>query len=337
MCQYQAVDGVATDWHHVHYSSFARGGAGLVMVEATAVVPEGRISPACLGLWDDAHTRAFEPIVRSVHGVGGKIGIQLAHAGRKASTYPHLPGFDDTSVPISEGGWETVGPTAEAFPGLAAPRALDSADIEGVIDAFVRAADRAVEAGFDLIELHGAHGYLFSSFLSQLVNTREDAYGGSLAHRAQPLRETVRRIRGHHPLLPVTVRISASDWLDEGFTPEDGAELARMLADDGADLIDVSSAANVPSSPITVGPAYQTPFAGIVREGGLPVGAVGMIVNGEQAETILVTGLADVVFIGRAALKNPMLPVQWAHDLRWDDATELVSPSYARAWPKRRR
>lgn len=336
MCQYQATDGIASDWHHVHYSSFARGGAGLVMVEATAVAPEGRISPACLGLWSDAHARALDPVVRLVHAVGGKIGIQLAHAGRKASTYPHLPGFPNGSVPADEGGWETVGPTAEAFPGLAAPRALNAADIEGVITDFVDAADRAVVAGFDMIEIHAAHGYLFSSFLSPLVNTRTDAYGGSLAHRAEPLRETVRRIRGQHPQLPITVRISASDWLEEGFTPDDGAELARMLAHDGADLIDVSSAANVPTSPIIVGPAYQTPFAATVRQGGLPVGAVGMIINGEQAETILVTGLADVVFIGRAALKNPMLPLQWAHDLRWDGATDLVPPSYAMAWPKRR-
>lgn len=335
MCQYQATDGIANDWHLVHYGALARGGAGLVMVEASGVVPEGRISPGCLGLWSDEHTKALREVVNVVHRWGGKIGIQLAHAGRKASLYPMLPGLPEGSIPIEDGGWETIAPSAVAFTGLREPKKLTLEGIEELIEQFVVAADRAVEAGFDVVEVHGAHGYIISSFLSPLSNFREDEYGGSLENRAKLLRKIVKRIRDNHPDLPLVVRISASEWRDDGFTPKDGAQLAKMLKEDGADLIDVSSAANVAEARIKAGPGYQTSFASEVRKGGLPVGAVGMIISATQAETILVSGLADVVSIGREALRNHSTPLSWAKELRSDSYHEYVPDSYFRAWPQR--
>lgn len=335
MCQYQATDGVAGNWHAVHYGALARGGAGLVMVEATGVVPEGRISPKCLGLWSDVHTQALKEVVDGVHRWGGKIGVQLAHAGRKASLPPMHPGAPAGSLPVEEGGWETIAPSPEAFTGLARPRELTTDQIEALIEQFVAAADRAVEAGFDAVELHGAHGYIFSNFLSPLANFRDDEWGGSLEGRAKLLRETVRRIRTRHQNLPLFVRISASDWRDDGFLPEDGRALAEMLKYDGADLIDVSSGANIAEAKIVPGPSYQTRFAPVVRQGGLPVGTVGMILTAEQAETVVVTGLADVVSIGRQALRNPHTPLQWATELRSDKVQELVPDSYFKAWPTR--
>ena len=332
MCQYQAVDGVANDWHTVHYGALARGGAGLVMVEATGIAPAGRISPACLGLWNDDQATALAEVVGAVHRWGGSIGIQLAHAGRKASLYPMHPGLPDGSLPLEAGGWETVAPSAVAFGELREPAALTVAEIEEMIDQFVAAADRAVTAGFDVVELHGAHGYIFSGFLSPISNLRTDEYGGSFENRARLLRTVSRRIRERHPELPLVVRISASEWYPGGFTPDDGAALAALLREDGVDLIDVSSGANVHGAQIAVGPGYQTRFAPIVRSGGLPVGAVGMILTAEQAETILVTGLADVVSIGREALRNPNTPLKWANELRSDRFAEFVPDSYATAW-----
>lgn len=335
MCQYQATDGLAGDWHTVHYGALARGGAGLVMVEATGVAPEGRITPACLGLWSDAHTEALREVVQVVHRWGGKVGIQLAHAGRKASLYPMYPGAPEGSMPLEEGGWETIAPSPVAFTGLRPPSELGVGEIDRLIEQFVEAADRAVEAGFDVVELHGAHGYIFSGFLSPLSNFRSDEYGGSFENRARLLREVCRRIRERHPDLPLVVRISASEWRDDGFLPEDGAALAALLCEDGVDLIDVSSGANVAEASIRVGPSYQTQFAPIVRRGGLPVGAVGMILSAEQAETIIAMELADVVSIGREALRNPFTPLKWSKELRSDRLHELVPASYHRAWPVR--
>lgn len=332
MCQYSAENGIPNDWHFIHYGQLARGGTGLVTVEATGVTPEGRISPGCLGIWSDAHGEAFELITRAVHSRGGRIAIQLAHAGRKASTPRWLPGAPEGSVPLEEGGWETVAPSAVAFPGLREPQALTLEGIGAVREAFFAAADRAVRARFDAVEIHAAHGYLLHEFLSPLSNFREDEYGGSLENRARLLREIVRGVRERHSELPILVRVSASEWRGDGFDPAEATEVARMLAEDGADLIDVSSGGNITDAKIQVGPGYQTPFAAAVRGAGLPVSTVGMILTAEQAEATLVTGLADVIMIGRSALANPNLPLQWAKNLRADRLPELVPGPYHRAW-----
>ncbi|UOR00431.1 NADH:flavin oxidoreductase/NADH oxidase [Leucobacter allii] len=330
MCQYSARDGIVGDWHLQHLGGLARGGAGLVIMEATAVVPEGRISPRCPGIWDDAQLPGLERVVAAAHAHGARIGIQLAHAGRKGSTHPSLPGFPDGSVPESEGGWTTVAPSALAFPGLAEPRALDAEELPGLVRAFADGAARAVAAGFDLVEIHAAHGYLLHEFLSPLSNRRTDGYGGDLAGRARLLREVVRAIRAEQPELAVIVRISATDWTEGGLDAEESTALAALIAADGADLVDVSSGANVPAR-IPVGPSYQVPLAQAVRRGPLPVGAVGLITSATQAEGILASGQADVILLGRPVLANPHLPIAWAHELRAPGAAELVPPQYARA------
>jgi len=333
MCQYSVPeeDGIPRDWHLQHLGGLARGGAALVMVEATAVVPEGRISPRDLGLWRDEQTPAFARLAEIVHGHGARIGVQLAHAGRKASTQPALPGFPSGSVPRGRGGWETVAPSAIAFPGLETPRELAGGEIPGIVRAFVAAADRAVAAGFDVVEVHAAHGYLLHQFLSPLSNRRDDAHGGDLAGRARLTREVVRAIRRRHEALPIVVRVSASEWVPGGFEVDEATELADWLAADGADLVDVSSGGNVADARIPVGPSYQVPLAELVRQGELPVGAVGLITSAAQAEGILATGQADVVSLGRALLANPHLPIHWAHELNAAAAEELVPPAYHRA------
>lgn len=333
MCQYSVSeqDGVPRDWHLQHLGGLARGGAGLVMVEATAVVPEGRISPRDLGLWDDAHIPAFARLAEIVHAHGARIGVQLAHAGRKASTYPWLPGFPGGTQPAAEGGWDTVGPSALAFGEYAPPRALDAAELPGIVAAFVAAANRAVSAGFDVLELHAAHGYLLHSFLSPFSNRREDGYGGDLPGRARLLREATRAVRAAHPTVPLVVRISATEWVDGGFDLTDARQLVDWLAADGADLVDVSSAANLPQAPIPVGPGYQVPLASALRDGPLPVGTVGMITSAVQAETILATGQADIVSLGRPLLGDPHLPLRWARELRAPAAESLLPPQYHRA------
>lgn len=337
MCQYSALaergpgEGVPGDWHVQHLGGLARGGAGLVMVEATAVVPEGRITPGCLGLYTDEQEAAFARIVPIVKAHGARVGIQLAHAGRKAATYLHLPGQPDASVPESEGGWITVAPSAEAFGHLAAPRELRTEELPGVVDAFVEASRRAVRAGFDLIEVHAAHGYLLHEFLSPLSNHRTDAYGGSTENRARLAREIVRALRAEHPDLPIAVRISGDEWVPGGFDVEAAAQLVAWLAEDGADLVDCSSGGNVPDAPIRVGPSYQVWIAERMREAGLPVSAVGLITSAEQAEGILASGQADVVSLGRPLLVDPHLPITWAHRLRAENAAELVPPQYWRA------
>ncbi|GGA56755.1 FMN oxidoreductase [Pseudoclavibacter endophyticus] len=324
MCQYacDAEDGRATDWHLVHYPGFARGGAGLVIVEATAVTPEGRISPRDLGIWSDGHVEGLSRIASLVKGLGAAAAIQLAHAGRKASTPPMLPGFERGrgSVPESDGGWRAVAPSALAFGDYDTPRELAAEELPGIVNAFVTAAERAVRAGFDAVEVHAAHGYLLHEFLSPLSNAREDEYGGDLAGRARLVREVVRGIRAAHPDLPVFVRVSATDWVDGGITAHDTATVSGWLREDGADFIDVSSGANTPDAQIPVGPAYQAPLAAVVRAAGLPVGTVGMITQSWQAETLLTTEQADVVIVAREWLRDPNLALTWAGELRADVA-----------------
>lgn len=333
MCQYSIaeLDGIPRDWHLVHVGALARGGAGLVTLEATAVTPEGRISPRDLGLWSDVQTPAFARLAEIAHAHGAKISVQLAHAGRKASTYPSLPGFPSGTQPISEGGWETVGPSAVAFGDYSTPRALTAAELPELVSAFVAAADRAVSAGFDSVEVHAAHGYLLHEFLSPFSNLRDDEYGGELTGRARLLREIVRAIRARYAELPIVVRLSATEWVDGGFDLAECGEVVAWLAADGADLVNVSSAANVPDAPIPVGPSYQVPLAAALRQGPLPVGAVGLITSAAQAEAILSTGQADVIYLGRPLLTNPHLPLSWAHELRAPSAAALIPAPYHRA------
>ncbi len=315
MCQYSAVDGLPDDWHLVHLGAMATGGFGLLLTEATAVVPDGRITPQDVGLWSDAHVAAWSRVVDLVHARGALLGVQLAHAGRKASTFRP---WDERSgtVPQADGGWATLGPSALAFPGYEAPRSMSQQDIDDVVRAFGAAAGRALAAGFDTVEVHAAHGYLLHQFLSPLSNERTDGYGGSLTNRARLLLEVVDAVRAAWPTdRPVLARISATDWIPGGLTVEESGVVAGWLADHGVDLVDVSSGGNVPAE-IPVGPGYQVPLARSVREaGGLPVGAVGILTTGEQAEQVLAEGAADVVLLGRAALRDPMWPLRAAAEL----------------------
>ncbi|MFJ4219112.1 NADH:flavin oxidoreductase/NADH oxidase [Curtobacterium luteum] len=318
MCQYsvEAQDGVPTPWHLVHLGSFAKGGAGAVVVEATGVVPEGRISPQDLGLWNDEQRDAFRPIVDFVHSQGAAAGVQLAHAGRKASTFRPWESARG-SVPVEDGGWQTVAPSPEAFEGYAVPRELAAEDVRVLALSFAASARRALEAGFDLVEVHAAHGYLLHQFLSPLSNHREDQYGGSLENRARALLEVLDAIRAEvGDGFPVVVRFSATDWVDGGLTLEETTRVARWAAEHGADLADVSTGGNVASAPIPVGPGYQVPFAAAVkRDAGIGTIAVGMISEGFQAEQIVATGQADVVMVGREFLRDPSFPLRVAVEL----------------------
>lgn len=319
MCQYSAFehDGMTNDWHLVHYGAMSRGGAGLVMVEATAVTPEGRISPACLGIWSDAHVPGLRRIVDFAHTQGAAIGIQLAHAGRKGSTYAWMPDAPTGSVPVSEGGWQTVAPSAIPFPTLETPTSLSVADIAHLIKSFVAAAERAVDAGFDVIEIHAAHGYLLHEFLSPFSNQRSDEYGGSLEHRARFLREVVSAIRSRFPSIPLFVRISATEWVDGGFSLEEAVIVGGWVREDGADLMDVSSGGNVADAAIPIRAGYQVSLAeAMKRANGLLVAAVGLITEPGQAETIVTTGQADAVFVARGALRDPHLGMNWAASVR---------------------
>ena len=329
MCQYQAVEGVAQDWHLVHYGGLAQGGAGLVLTEATAVVPEGRISPDDLGLWNAAQAEALGRVVRFITSQGAVPGVQLAHAGRKASN--PAPWKGSGSLPPATGGWVPVAPTALPFDaGWTLPTALDAAGLAGVVQAFVDAAHRALAAGFQVAEIHAAHGYLLHQFLSPLTNRREDAYGGSFANRTRLLREVVAAVRDGWPeRLPVFVRLSATDWVEGGWDLEQSVELAKALSDLGVDLVDCSSGGLVPRADIPLGPGYQVPFAARIRaEAGLPTGAVGLITDPQQAEDILAQGSSDLVLLGRELLRNPRWPLATAQTLR----AEIPWPaSYARA------
>jgi 2,4-dienoyl-CoA reductase-like NADH-dependent reductase (Old Yellow Enzyme family) len=318
MCQYSSTDGYANDWHFVHLGSRAVGGAGLVLTEATAVVPEGRISPQDLGIWMDDHVEPLARVARFIHEQGSVAGIQLAHAGRKASTY--APGAGHGMAPESKGGWKNVvAPSALPFTeGYPMPRALSIDGIKNIVSAFAAAARRACEAGFRVIEIHAAHGYLIHEFLSPLSNQRTDDYGGSFENRSRILREVVAAVRDSWPeRAPLFVRISATDWVDGGWDIQQSVKLARQLKELGADLIDCSSGGNVPDAKIPLGPGYQTRFAEqIRREANILTGALGMITSPIQAEHILATGQADAVVIARELLRDPYWPLRAARDLR---------------------
>jgi 2,4-dienoyl-CoA reductase-like NADH-dependent reductase (Old Yellow Enzyme family) len=317
MCEYSSTNGFANDWHLVHLGSRAVGGAGLVMTEAAAVTPEGRISPQDLGIWSDDHIEFLARITQFIHSQGGVAGMQLAHAGRKASTY--RPWDGEGAVPEGAGGWtNVVAPSAIPFaPNYAQPQALTLEGIQSVVAAFVAAARRAREAGFRVIEIHAAHGYLLSEFLSPLANHRTDGYGGSLENRMRLLLEVASAVRATWPEnSPLFVRISATDWEEGGWTLDDSVALARRLQDSGVDLVDCSSGGNVPPARIPVGPGYQTPFAErIRREAQILTGAVGMITGPAQADHIIRTGQADVILMAREFLRNPYWPLRAAREL----------------------
>ena len=308
MCQYSATDGYVGEWHQVHLGSFSTGGVGLIMVEATGVVPEGRISIGCPSIEDDKHAEAFKPMIEFAHTHGVKMGIQLAHAGRKASTM--LPGSDHLMASKEEGGWQAVSPSPIAFHGYPEPRELTTLEIKLLVHDFAAAAVRAVEVGFDVIEIHAAHGYLLHQFYSPLANTRTDEYGRDFEGRTKFLVEVAQAIREAIPEeTPLFVRISATDWDDDGWNIIDSIELAKILKVIGVDLIDVSTGGNLHNAPIEATPGFQVPFAAAIRnEAGIPTAAVGMITEPEQAEHIIVTDEADAVFLARAMLRNP----RWA-------------------------
>ncbi len=320
MCQYSSVDGRPTDWHLVHLGSFARGGAGLVLTEATAVTPGGRISPQDAGIWTDEQAGDYARITRFVAGQGAVPGIQLAHAGRKAST--QRPWDGRGYVDPDDGGWQTVAPSPVGYGEWPTPKELSTAQIAELVRAFADAARRADAAGFEVAEVHGAHGYLIHEFLSPLSNERADGYGGDLAGRARFLLEVVDAVRaawpGHKPLF---VRLSATDWADGGWSLADTIEVSRLLRAHDVDLIDVSSGGNVAHQQISVAPGYQVAFARAVREqAGVPTAAVGLITDPAQAEQVLVAGAADAVLLGRAMLRNPHWALAAAHELGADVA-----------------
>jgi 2,4-dienoyl-CoA reductase-like NADH-dependent reductase (Old Yellow Enzyme family) len=331
MCQYSAEDGVANDWHYVHLGSRAVGGAGLVIVEATAVAPEGRITPGCLGLWSEKHVEPLSRIAKFVKSQGAVAGIQIAHAGRKASA--DLPWRGGAHLSGAQGGWETIAPSAIPFGGdlPKVPRAMTEADIVRVQNDFVAAAKRALTAGFEWLELHAAHGYLFNEFLSPLANHRTDKYGGSFENRSRLLLDTTRAVRKIWPdKLPLAVRISAIDWKEGGWQIEDSIALAKLLKARGVDLMDCSSGGVVPDAKIAVKPGYQTPFAEkIRRETGIATAAVGFITEPKQADDIVRSGQSDVVLLARQMLVDPYWPAHAAKAL----GHKLPPPNqYARAW-----
>jgi 2,4-dienoyl-CoA reductase-like NADH-dependent reductase (Old Yellow Enzyme family) len=337
MCEYSASDGMPDDWHLVHLGARAVGGFGLVLTEATAVVPEGRISPQDTGIWNDEQALAWKRIVDFVHERGARIGIQLAHAGRKASTFRPWSPLQGT-VTAADGGWPTLAPSPAPFPGLDTPAEMSAEQVADIPEQFAAAARRAREAGFDTVEVHAAHGYLLHQFLSPLANSRTDEYGGSPDGRSRLVEETVGAVRSAWPdELPVLVRLSATDWRDDGLGVDDVAAVAGRLGALGADLIDVSTGGAAPAN-IAVGPGYQVPYARRVREAtGLPVSAVGLISEPAQAEQILVEGSADAVMLGREALRDPYWPLRAAHTLGEKIGTQPVEsgagtqPQYARA------
>ena len=318
MCQYSAVDGVPQEWHHTHLAQFASGGAGLVMAEATAVSPEGRISPEDTGLWNDAQQGAWAPIVAAIRSRGAVAGVQLAHAGRKASTWSPFSGRRG-SVAAADGGWATVAPSAIAFDGYAEPVALDLAGIDRIVADFAAAARRAVAAGFQVLELHGAHGYLLHQFLSPLSNLRDDEYGGPLENRARLLLRVLEAVTEAAPGVPLIVRFSATDWADGGWNPDETATVARWAAERGADFFDISSGGLVAHQKLTTGPGYQVELAARVRrEAGVPVNAVGMIDDAAHAERVLAEDLADAVMAGREWLRDPHYGLRAAAELGAD-------------------
>jgi 2,4-dienoyl-CoA reductase-like NADH-dependent reductase (Old Yellow Enzyme family) len=331
MCQYSCEDGYATDWHLVHLGSRAVGGAGLVMAEATAVEARGRISPHDIGIWKDDHLPALQRIARFVEVQGAAAGIQLAHAGRKASVM--APWKGGGTAEEAAGGWTVVAPSAIPYAqGSPVPAALSGEDITRVVEAFAAAARRAQEAGFKVVELHFAHGYLVHQFLSPLSNQRTDSYGGSFGNRTRLAREITRAVRARWPQsLPLLARISCSDWAEGGWDIEESIELARLLKSDGVDLVDCSSGGNIHSAKVEAGPGYLAPCAErIRREAGIPTASVGFITSAMQAEQIIGNGQADLVVLGRQLLRDPYWPLHAAAELRAEIAWP---PQYLRAKP----
>lgn len=319
MCMYSAEDGIPNSWHLVHLGARAVGGAGLVIVEATGVLPEGRISPGCLGLWNQNQANAFKPITEFIKKQGSIAGIQLAHAGRKASHSVSWKG----SQPLSpeDGGWMVIGPSAIAYSEMTAiPKAMTHQEILETAQAFADAAKRAVEAGFEVIELHMAHGYLLHEFLSPLSNQRTDEFGGTFENRIRFPLLVIDAVRKNIPSdLPLLVRVSATDWADGGWDLEECVQFVKVAKSHGVDLIDCSSGGNVPHQKITVGPHYQVPFAKEIREQAeLPTAAVGLITEPEEAEKILLENQADIVLLGREFLRQPYWPLQAAKKLGVD-------------------
>lgn len=332
MCEYSCEDGFANDWHLVHLGSRAVGGAGLVITEATAVLPEGRITPADLGIWKDEHVEPLARIVRFLHGQGARAGIQLAHAGRKASM--EVPWKGERLLSEAEGGWTNVeAPSAVAFrEGYAQPHELDEAGIAQVTRAFADAARRAQRAGFDVVEIHAAHGYLLNEFLSPLSNQRTDRYGGSFENRVRLLLEVVDAVRGVWPEeAPVFVRISATEWTEGGWDIEESVRLARLLKAHGVDVVDASSGGNVAGAKIPTGPGYQVPLAErIRREAEIATAAVGQITEARQVEAIVRNGQADLVLLAREFLRDPYWAVHAAEEL---GVAMTWAPQYLRAAP----
>lgn len=319
MCMYSCEDGFATDWHFVHYGTRAMGGAGTVILEASAVRADGRISTGDLGIYKDEHIEMLSKISKFVTDNGSVAGIQLAHAGRKASTWAF--GAESKILSEDEGGWEMIAPSAIAFSEkTAVPREMTLEDIEAIKKSFADAAERALKAGFNLIELHAAHGYLINEFLSPLTNKRSDKYGGNRENRARFLMEIIESVQKVWPAnLPISVRISATDWAENGWTSDDSVWLSEKLSKSGIDIVDVSSGAVVPNVKIPVGAGYQVPLATDIKNAlkdKINVATVGMITTATQAETILVNGNADFIVLGRELLRNPYFPLQAAIELR---------------------
>lgn len=331
MCQYSATDGFATDWHLVHLGARASGGAGLVIMEATAVLPEGRITPGCTGLWDDAQIPQLKRIADFIKSQGAAAGIQLAHAGRKASC--DLPWKGGMPLGTDQGGWQTVAPSAIAFSkDYPVPREMTLDDIQQFKNAFIAAVLRAVQAGFQVIELHGAHGYLLNSFLSPLSNKREDAYGGSFENRCRLMLEIAEAARAAVPVdIVLAARLSCTDWVDGGWTGDDSAALSKKLKEKGIDFIDCSTGAIVADANIPAAPGFQVPFATQIREeAGMPTAAVGLITEAKQADDIVTQGKADMVFLARAFLRDAYWPAHAAQELGVD--ADTVPLQYLRGY-----
>ena len=331
MCQYSAVNGVVGAWHMAHLGAFATGGTGLIIAEATGVVPEGRISIGCPGLYTDEQVAAWKTIVDFAHSQGTKMAIQLAHAGRKGAAA--LPWSDHRMATEAEGGWQAVAPSAIPFEGYPEPRALSVDEIHELVKAWANAARNAVKAGFDAVEIHAAHGYLLHEFYSPLSNTRTDEYGGSYENRVRFLKEVTVAVRAAIPeTMPLFVRISASDWTPGGWTVEESVVLAGELEQLGVDLLDVSSGGNVHNAVIAVGPGYQVQFADAVKHGSkIVTSTVGMITDAHQANEIVQSGKADVVMMAREFLRNPRWPLQAATelgvDVKWPVQLERGKPA----------
>jgi 2,4-dienoyl-CoA reductase-like NADH-dependent reductase (Old Yellow Enzyme family) len=324
MCQYSAAGGIPNEWHRVHYGTRAVGGAALVMIEATAVCPEGRITPYCTGLWSDEHRAAFEPITDFIRGQGAVPAIQIAHAGRKASC--DSPWNGSQCLPVGAGGWQTVAPSALSFsPSHGVPHALTLGEIDNVMEMFVEAAYRALAAGFEVAEVHCAHGYLLNEFLSPLTNHRDDEYGGSLENRCRLPLKIAKAVRDLWPQQwPVFVRISATDWVPEingipGWDLVQSIQFSKWLKEIGIDLVDCSTGGLVPDARIPAAPGFQVPFAaGVRKEAGIATGAVGLITDAAQAEQILIDGQADLIFLAREMLRDSYWPLHAARQLGVD-------------------